>query len=167
LQDLARRIAQSLEAARAIGLMQRDQAAREIWNGIYGPLSAERPGLAGAVTARAEAQVLRLSMVYAAIDGSSLILPEHLLAAVAVWTYSEQSVDWIFGDSLGDPLADEILRGLRTDGPLSRNDIYLRWGRHRGGEQIERALGLLLEYGKARVDRRETGGRPAEVWCAL
>jgi len=167
LQDLARTIARALEEARRIDRMQRDEAAREIWKDIYGPLSAERPGLAGAVTARAEAQVLRLSMIYAALDGSSFIRQKHLLAALAVWAYADQSVSWIFGDSLGDPLADEILRALRRDGPLSRNDIYQRWGRHRGEEQVERALGLLLEYRKARVEHRDTGGRPVEIWSAV
>jgi hypothetical protein len=167
LGALAQMVSRALEGARRIGQMQRDDAAREIWNGIYGPLSGERPGLLGAMTARAEAQVLRLSMVYAALDGSPLIRKEHLLAGLAVWAYAEQSVAWIFGDSLGDPLADEILRALRTEGPLPRNDIYQRWGRHRGVEQIERALGLLHEYGKVRVERRATAGRPVEIWSAL
>ena len=167
LSDLARRISRALEHARRIDQMQRDGAAREIWKGIYGPLSGERPGLVGAMTARAEAQVLRLSMVYAALDGSSLISKEHLLAGLAVWAYADQSVTWIFGDSLGDPLADEVLRALRTDGPLSRNDIYQRWGRHRGAAQIEHALGLVHEYGKARLERRETAGRPVEIWSAV
>jgi Bifunctional DNA primase/polymerase, N-terminal len=166
LERLARGIASALEAARKIDLMERDPAAKKIWAEIYGPLSAERPGLAGVVTARAEAQVLRLSMTYAALDGSHLIRPEHLLAALAIWTYSDHSVTWIFGDSLGDPLADEILRALRREGPLPRNDIYLRWGRHRGAARVDLALGLLLEYGKARFERRVTGGRPIELWCA-
>jgi len=167
IQDLARKIARALEGARRIDRMERDDVAREIWKGVYGPLSGDRPGLVGAVTARAEAQVLRLSMVYAALAGSSLIRQEHLLAALALWAYADQSVTWIFGDSLGDPLADEILRALRKDGPLSRNDIYLRWGRHRGGEHVERTLGLLLEYRKARAERHETGGRPVEIWSAV
>ena len=167
LQDCARKISLALEEARRIDRMKRDDAAREIWKGIYGPLSGERLGLAGAVTARAEAQVLRLSMVYAALDGSSLIRAEHLLAALAIWTYADQSVTWIFGDNLGDPLADEILRALRTGGPLSRNDIYQRWGRHRGAATIDRALGLLHEYGKTRLERQETGGRPVEIWSAI
>ena len=167
LNDLGRRVSRALEDARRIDEMQRDDAAQEIWKGIYGQLSGERPGLGGAVTARAEAQVLRLSMVYAALDGSSLIRKEHLLAALAVWAYADQSVSWIFGDSLGDPLADEILRALRTDGPLSRNDLYQRWGRHRGGAQIELVLGLLHEYGKARMEHQETAGRPVEIWSAV
>ncbi len=40
----------------------------------------------------------------------------HLEAALAVWRYSLDSARWIFGDSLGDPTADEIW-ALAKDGP--------------------------------------------------
>jgi hypothetical protein len=166
LHELAECVGKALQIARGIGRMSRDAAAEKIWEGIYGPLSDDRPGLLGAVTNRAEAQVLRLSMMYAAIGGSAVIRPAHLLAAMAVWTYAEQSAAWIFGDSLGDPLADEILRALRTQGPLTRNEIYDRWGKHRGVERLGHALGLLLEHRKARFERRNTPGRPVEIWTA-
>jgi len=166
LETLGSRVRAALERARGIGEMRRDPAAAEIWKGIYGPLSSDRPGLLGAAINRAEAQVLRLSMVYAALDGSPLVRPQHLLAAMAVWAYAEQSAAWIFGDSLGDPVADQILRALRTEGPLTRNEIYDRWGKHRSSERVEQALRLLLDYRKARFERKETGGRPAEVWMA-
>jgi len=166
LYNLGGRVRKAIERARGIGLMERDPEAKAMWRDLYGPLSADRPGLLGAVLNRAEAQVLRISMIYAAIDGSRLMRPEHLLAALAVWTYVAQSAAWIFGDSLGDPLADEILRALRTEGPLSRNDIYLRWGKHRGSARIDQALQLLVEYDKARAAQKATPGRPVEIWRA-
>src|SRR4028119_1185570 len=47
------------------GEVRRDGVAREVWGEVYGRLTADRPGLLGAVTSRAEAQVTRLSLLYA------------------------------------------------------------------------------------------------------
>ena len=44
-----------------------------LWNDCYPALSQARPGLYGAATSRAEAQVLRLSAIYAALDCSPVI----------------------------------------------------------------------------------------------
>ena len=85
-----------------------EPAARERWIDIYTELSTGRPGLTGATTARAEAHVVRLALIYALLDYSEQICLEHLEAALAVWRYSAASAAWIFGDSLGDPTADEI-----------------------------------------------------------
>jgi len=68
-------------------LFRRDAAARELWHDRYPVLSQLRPGLRGAATSRAEAQVLRLSAIYAALDSTSLIGLPHLQAALAVWDY--------------------------------------------------------------------------------
>ena len=64
--------------------------ARELWSAEYQGLTADRPGIYGAVTARAEAQMLRLSLIYALLDEAVLPAAEiidipHLRAALAVW----------------------------------------------------------------------------------
>ena len=48
----------------------------------------------------------------------------HLEAALEVWRYVEQSARYIFGEALGDALADTILRKLcvSPDG-MTRNEI--------------------------------------------
>jgi len=71
-------------------------------------VSAARPGLAGAATARAEVHVARLALIYALFDRSEQIRLEHLRAGLAVWRYSADSTSWVFGDSLGAPTGDEI-----------------------------------------------------------
>jgi len=48
----------------------RDEAARAIWCDVYGNLSEAKPGLAGALLARAEAHVMRLALIYALLDRS-------------------------------------------------------------------------------------------------
>ena len=43
------------------GELKLDDAARKLWAQVYPTLSEGKPGLLGAITARAEAQVLRIS----------------------------------------------------------------------------------------------------------
>ena len=49
---------------------------------------------------------------------------EHLEAALAFWAYSAASARWVFGDSIGDPTADEIwaLARERHDG-ITRTEV--------------------------------------------
>jgi hypothetical protein len=108
LSVLQPRLNSALSFGREQGEMRRDEAAREIWREVYSQLSADRPGLSGALLGRAEAHVLRLSMLYALLDCSASIQATHLMAALALWDYGEQSVKHIFGDALGYAVADEL-----------------------------------------------------------
>src|SRR5262249_41110424 len=111
----------------------RDDDAKQVWEAVYGPLSAGQPGLTRAIIGRGEAQVLRLSVLYAILDCSPVIRVPHLLAALAVWQYAEDSARLIFGERLGDPTADRILEALRTAGPtgMTENGIYELFGRNK------------------------------------
>jgi hypothetical protein len=138
------------------------------WHEVYEQLSEGKPGLAGSLLARAEAHVMRLACLYALLDLSEVVRAVHLVAALAFWDYCEQSVRFVFGDSLGDPLCDEILRALRNAPQgMTRTEIRELLGRHQPADRISVALGLLLEYGLARFEKKETGGRPEERWFAV
>jgi hypothetical protein len=164
-------LVKALDAANSAGEVRRDDEARALWCDIYGNLSEGKPGLAGALLARAEAHVMRLALIYALLDCSPAIQEPHLLAALALWGYCERSVRFVFGDSLGDPVADEVLRVLRSASPsgLTRTEISNYFQRHVPGNQIGRALGLLMQVKPPLVRREveETGGRPSERWFAL
>src|SRR5262249_38698550 len=56
----------------------------------------------------------------------------HLRAALALWNYCEASARYIFGDFTGDPLADNLLRALRTAGTdgMNRATINNHFGGH-------------------------------------
>jgi hypothetical protein len=168
LERLAARLGGVLAEAHLLGPVARDEEARELWHEAYGSLTRERPGLLGALLARAEAQVVRLSLIFAVLDGAQTIGRRHLEAALAVWDYCENSAAYIFGDALGDPVADELLDALRrsTSG-MTRNEMREHFGRHRSSDAIGRALALLERHGLARCEREETGGRPAERWRAV
>jgi len=153
-----------VEAAGRIGLISRDPEAAAAWRALYANLSRERDGLVGALLARAEAQALRLSVLYAVLDQSPEIRLPHLQAALAVWRYSEASVLHLFGGMLGHPIADAILDALRRAGRLTRTEINGLFGRHKAAEQIEQALLMLKRSALAKDGKRQTGGRPEEYW---
>ena len=94
-----------------------NDSARQLWCEIYSGLSTGQPGLLGAITARAEAQTLRLALIYALLDGAREIDRVHIQAALAMWTYCAASARFIFGDLLGNTTADAILRALRKVAP--------------------------------------------------
>lgn len=172
---LQKRFAEARHNCQHLGQVERDAEAADLWGrddtpgiGLYSELTKERHGLLGAVTARAAAQVLRISLVYALLDGSEQIWQEHLLAASEVWRYCLDSARYIFGDANGDPAADEILLQLRRaqDG-LTRAQIRDIFDRNKSSEEIARALMFLHNAGLARFDKEPTNGRPTERWFAV
>jgi hypothetical protein len=167
LAKLGERTKEAIECARKTGRVVMTPEASAAWEAAYRELSAERPGLLGAVIARAEAQVIRLALIYALLDQSAIGVA-HLEAAMAVWAYAEESAVRIFGGSLGDPIADEILLALRrSGGGLTRSDIHALFRRHRSADQVSAALTLLSKAGRAKFETKHTGGRPVETWSAI
>jgi hypothetical protein len=109
---------------------------------------------------------MRLAHLYALLDRKSTIGRQHLEAALAVWDYSRQSVEYVFGSSVGDPLADKILGELHRakPKPVSRSDIRDLIGGRTPAIQVDRALQLLARYQLAHKTSEQTGGRPIENW---
>ena len=166
--SLGERLKVAIASASSLGRVGWTTPAAKVWTTVYGPLSEGQRGLLGAVTSRAEAQTVRLALIYALLDGASNIDLPHVRAALALWEYAEASAARIFGASLGDPVADEILRALHQAGGegLSRTAIRDYFGRNQSGDRIGAALALLLGKGLARAEVRGTGGRPVEIWFA-
>jgi hypothetical protein len=128
----------------------------EGWNQVYEILSKARPGLVGALTARAEAQVIRLALIYALWDGAEVINPDHLMAAVAVLDYCEASVRYVFGDKVGNPVADTILGALKNAYPqgLTRTEIRDLFVRNAAAGAVATALQEMLGLGLVTMIRR-------------
>jgi len=168
VQEFSQRLARA--AGKQIGEVGMSAAARKAWAEVYPVLSEPPSGLYGAVTARAEAQVLRLALTYAMVDESPTIEEPHLYAALAVWERAQASVLYVFGSALGDPVADEILRALRAAGlgGLTRTAIRDLFKRNQTTERIGAALELLSGRNLARCETQSTeSGRPPEIWRSV
>lgn len=165
-EPFVERLEDALRFARQERRIKWSEGGASIWKAVYGRLSDGRPGMFGAVTARAEAQTIRLAVLYAALDQSAEIQREHVTAALALWDYAEESARYIFGDATGDPEADSILEALKAnyESGLTRTQIRDLFQRNRSAERIGQALGALLKMGKVRQVSEETGGRPVERW---
>jgi hypothetical protein len=162
------RLREVVEFAQTIGQMEKDEETAKMWAEVYPELSEGKPGLFGAVISRAEAQVMRISCIYAMLDKSRMIRKEHLLAALAVWDYCEESAHFIFGDAVGDPVADEILKALiNSSEGLTRTEIRDLFSRNIRREKIDSVLSFLQRFKLIRMVKETTEGKPIERWVLV
>lgn len=163
---VAKALRLALDDAREVKKLTRSEQARELWIKVYPELTADRSGVFGAVTSRSEAQVLRISMIYALLDGTALITERHLRAALEVWRYCEESAQFIFWEKLENPNAQTIQRALLTHGEngMSRSEISDLFQRHLSKAEIDSALNSLGSLGLAHSSAENTGGRATERW---
>jgi hypothetical protein len=167
LAGFAEALAAALRFAEEDAAMTWTADGWQLWEEVYSRLTADRPGLFGLVTGRAEAQVLRLSMVYALLAKSAVIDFEHLQAALEVWRYCEDSARHVFGERYGVPLLDELLAHLRSHPEgLTRNEIRNVFARHVTSAELSQALDTLREMGQAWEEREPTAGRTTSRWFA-
>jgi hypothetical protein len=165
---MAEQLGTNLAAARHAGQVTLDIAAALEWRDIYARL-AHQPddGIAGALSARAEAHVLRLAMLYALADGQTTIRTGHLRSGLALWDYAARSAAWATRSATGDPLGEHIHAALAasTDG-LTRTQLRDLFSRNQPAARVDAALANLAQAGKAQRHRQHTAGRPAEIWTA-
>lgn len=167
LRDVVERVREVVSYVGSPRTLARDREADALWEQEYERLSEGGYGLLGAVTSRAEAQVMRLACVYALLDQAEAIGVPHLRAALAVWRYCEASCRYIFGDATGNADADAILAALRSDyRGKTRSEISLLFARNRSKRDIDLALALLERQGRAAMYREKADGRgrPTERW---
>jgi hypothetical protein len=161
--EMGHSVKSALDAASMVGVMRRTAAADALWSDWYIAVPDDVPGLWGAATARAEAYVLRLSMIYALMDGTERIDKRHVDAAIAVWDYCSDSARLIFGDHTGHADVDKLIDALEAVGPRGLNRTeqtkLFKNAKRKAGQARETAtqLGLVVEI------ERPTATRPQLV----
>jgi hypothetical protein len=143
----------------------------ELWSEVYSELSAPRNSrsMVNVMTELAERHVLRLAGLYAVVDRSPEIRPDHLLAALAVWDHHEETLRELFGHQTGDKKKDAILRSLRERHPAGMtsqeiNRMVLQGNSRGGAEPMLRELeqeGLIFSR---QEPANGSGRRPAHRW---
>ncbi|MEW5773321.1 MAG: toprim domain-containing protein [Thermodesulfobacteriota bacterium] len=154
----------SIQLANEGGEVIMDKETRELWVREYSDLTQDSPGLSGCVVNRGEAQVTRLALIYALLDGQRVIQAHHLTAALAMWKYAHDSALKIFGRGGDDPIQAQILNLLKKS-PLSTTELHRRLGNHSKG--LKNALAALLNSGRILKTEKPTGGaRPQLIYSA-
>ena len=164
LSPLLNRLKEAATLGKQSRYLKMSTLALEEWDAVYPDLSEGRSGMVGALLGRAEAQVLRLAGLYALLEKSNYIKRVHLEAALALWQYVEDSVEYIFGDVTGERIADKILDGIKTHGQLTDSEISDLFNRN--------ILAIQLDEAKRRLQKRklieskmiDSNGRPRCVW---
>ena len=169
LDGEARALQAAVAFGRRLGLMRRNETAEGLWEKAYQRFGSERGGLLGGATNRGEAQVVRLSVLFAVLDLSPVIREPNLRAALAVWEYCWESARYAFGERLGDPLLDRLAAGLKASGAqgLTRTQIHGEiFQRNQTAERIASFLRRLKRMGLARKISREGESREYLAWVA-
>jgi hypothetical protein len=99
---LDRLLTAALKQARTAGQIRLDPDARELWHHAYRRLAAEPADqIVAQITARAEAHVIRLALIYALLDTQRQITTAHLTAALALHGYAARSAAWALKGATG------------------------------------------------------------------
>jgi len=164
LASMQGELKQLLVYAKQVSEMRRSEQASALWREAYPDLSAEHPGIAGAVVARAEAHVVRLSIIYALLDGQNIIEERHLRAALAFWDYCRESAIYLFPRHDQDQISAQVVSLLRA-GPLTGTELYRGLANHVTKSALTRALDGLIASGKAICKVEQTAGRPRRTYA--
>jgi hypothetical protein len=120
-------------------------------------LGSKTHGLARDLTRRFGMVAFRIALVHALVEGSKIVTPDHLSRALALTEYARRGIPWVFGSTIGDPIAGVLYRHLVEGGRLSHTAIT----RHVIRDPIKRqaAIDELLRIGRARRVAVRTAGR--------
>jgi len=138
-------------------------SAQNHWADCYGEITAEHPGILGAVTSRAEAQTLRLAMSFALFDGADRVELSHLEDAITFWRFAFDSAAYIFGGAELDPVAQRILDALAV-GPKTQTEVSGLFDRHLPKGRLGGVLNDLQDRGRITLSVEKTGGAPRKIW---
>jgi hypothetical protein len=125
-------------------------------------------GLVGMQEARFMPHVMRFALVLAALDGTTAIRSEHVIAAAFLRLHMTMCNRYLFGDRTGMAVGDEILTLLRQAmEPATRTHIHNAFGRN---VPVSRLVAALDHLQRVRLIVQGTGtstaagGRPPIVY---
>jgi hypothetical protein len=108
-------------------------------------------------------------MLYATLDLSYWIKAPHLEAALAVWDYCERSAKFIWGEDLGDPASEKLLKAIQAAMPHGLSTTVIRHQVFNGKKnklQLQAVLRRLSSAGLIGPKEEKTAGRPRTMWVS-
>ena len=159
--------------AQAVGtdyIIEPGTPAGELWVEFYKEhrIGNGDSGLLNSFMARHVPHAARLAIIFAAVDGSSSLLPEHLRAAFAWCKYSADTLRTVFPQNVTGDQAKllEIIRSAGAEGITEKEQTEAL---HRNVPDL-RAIRQQLAENKqicAVQEKPEGVGRPTKRWFAI
>ena len=143
--------------------------ARPVWADFYDGWRKSREGLSGvlaATTSRITSYAIKMAMLYAIMDKSEELLPEHLEAAVEFAKFCQWSASELFSFF---PLAQagkveaKVIGMLMKKNPLPQREIHQRIGGRVTADMLARILSGLEAHQRIKLYTAEGGGK----WVSL
>jgi Protein of unknown function (DUF3987) len=167
IQDLV--VELSLAIGKAAGIkdrLLRTPSADRMWDALYPALNEEGDdGLLGEVQARAPTNVMRVALIYAFLDGRTVIDVPHLRAAAALIRYTIDSAKIVFGHLTGHSDLDR-LREFIEMAPAGRTktEVHQFFAGNKSADAINALLRELETAGHVVFETDRTGrpGRPTQ-----
>ncbi len=154
----------AIKTSRGAGELRRDEETEELWAEEYKRLSTRGDSMIDALLSRAEAHVMRLSLLYALLEGSKEIRKEHLKAALAVWDYSEASVHYVFENAV-DSEEQKIRQKLEQKGPLTTFEILVQvFNSHKSTKEVAEKMEALEQRRIVRCCQKEFKTKAVPAW---
>lgn len=168
LAEMSQKVQRAVKRAQQRGRLTWTEQGAQAWDKVYRSLGEnDHPNpVVDAILSRSEAQVLRLSLIYALLDGAKAIGSKHIRAAWALWNYCQQSVLYMYEDnSTGSPKADRVLTWLRESrsGRIGRQEIMRRFHNHILSLELDDVVARLERLGLAHEEAVPTAGRPRRM----
>jgi len=164
LETIKSRIATIIHNASKVTEMKLTDEAARLWEKWYEDISQDYPGLIGSVINRAEAQLLRLSMISTLIDNKSEIDIPHIKAARAFWEYAEASARYIFSRHDENSLCEKIITALRL-GEKSKSELHKVFNNNIDARKINDALDELINSETIESREEFIGSKPKTIYA--
>jgi hypothetical protein len=145
--------------------------AQKQWIDFYKSIKTVSAGIVGSIIARSDAHVLRLTMLFTALDNSALMEPMHLHAAIAFWQFCERSALWAFGEKTGNKAADKVYWALQREPKgMTRTQISMEvFNNHASKTTLDIAFSTLVDANLATLksERGARGDKPTQRWFTV
>lgn len=162
---MAAELTASISEAKVRNEVKRSKVADDFWESIYPDLSDGLPGIVGALSSRAEAQVMRLALLLSLINKQPVISVEALQCALSIHEYCMASLRYVFGNKLGIPLPDRLYEYICShEHGITRTNIRDYLQRNYPKDSVDDAIQMLIEARMIEITTvPSNGGRPTEV----
>ncbi len=163
---LAERLAEAVRLSNGDSEITLSTDARAYWETKYHEVSKDEQGVLGSVTARSEAYVMRLSLLFCLLDCLPTIEQRHIEAACHVVEFCRKSVQYIFTvpslDTGTD--ADKLLSAL-AEKDRSQTEISKLFSGHKSRNELMKLLTELQSMNK--IKQHPTEGSKKVMWSII